>query len=272
MDNLFVVSSASVPGSHHRSMAKNNQDAWAVDKNEQALVAIVCDGCGSGAHSEVGAQLAGPFIVKTLLNKLAKAPADFEKNLEETRTELHCFLRQTATSLNESSAAAVLEYFLFTVVGVIITERQTVIFGLGDGLFALNGEVTQIDENNEPNYLAYGLLSEEKARQKFVIRKIIDTGAIQSLLIATDGLAEWEEVKNRKITICGREQMVGGIEQFFVEDKYKQNSTALQKRLNVIGLNHKLLADDATVILIRSCRDTLFCPRPEKGGENGCLS
>ncbi|MBI5077474.1 protein phosphatase 2C domain-containing protein [Candidatus Falkowbacteria bacterium] len=258
MKNRFIVSFGSVPGSYHRQLFKNNQDAVHVDKSERLLVGVVCDGCGSGAHSEVGAELAARFIVQWLMSKsepLSAPDVDFEKILEEMREEILEFFRQCAAPLGENLTQIVLEYFLFTVVGFVATEKQTVLFTKGDGVFALNGELAAIDENNEPSYLSFGLLSQEKARQKFVIRKILDTAGLENLIIATDGLSELENRKNETIAICGDNQLVGGIGQFVAEDKYGRNASALQKRLNVLGLNHKLLTDDTTVALLRKRRE-----------------
>jgi len=46
----FAISAGSVVGAHHRKVFKNNQDALSVVENEHGLVAIVCDGCGSGKY------------------------------------------------------------------------------------------------------------------------------------------------------------------------------------------------------------------------------
>ncbi len=56
----FEVAAGSVTGRSHVLGGKPNQDAFAFRAADHGLVGVVCDGCGSGAHNEVGA--AGGFL------------------------------------------------------------------------------------------------------------------------------------------------------------------------------------------------------------------
>jgi len=56
----YEIMSGSVIGHEHISLGKcligrNNQDAHKVVQTPHRIVGVVCDGCGSGAHSEFGA-------------------------------------------------------------------------------------------------------------------------------------------------------------------------------------------------------------------------
>src|SRR4051794_26892607 len=71
MKGLFEVAAGSVPGRDHLGRGnllagRNNQDAYAWSCSEAGLVAVVCDGCGGGRHSEVGAQLGARLLVTAL--------------------------------------------------------------------------------------------------------------------------------------------------------------------------------------------------------------
>lgn len=57
-----IARAASVAGRAHRRLGKNNQDAAAVSHGDGFTVAVVCDGCSSGAASEVGAKLGARFL------------------------------------------------------------------------------------------------------------------------------------------------------------------------------------------------------------------
>jgi len=80
------------------------------------------------------------------------------------------------------------DYFLFTIVGALITSQQTVTFSMGDGAIAINGELHQIPAypDNAPPYLAYGLYKPDAVN--FEIRDRLPTSELNYLLIATDGI------------------------------------------------------------------------------------
>jgi hypothetical protein len=62
-------------------------------------------------------------------------------------------------------SAYILQYLLFTVIGVIAHKNESVIFHAGDGVIVADDWVKKLDENNHPNYLAYHLLQpDEKAK------------------------------------------------------------------------------------------------------------
>ena len=92
--------------------------------------------------------------------------------------------------------AAVRDYLLFTVVGVAIEAQETVIFALGDGLAAVNGEVLQLSfVDNKPPYLGYGLIPQALSdpalgRQGFSLLARCATADLNNLLLATDGLGD----------------------------------------------------------------------------------
>ena len=61
--DLFEIAGGSVAGRSHVLAGKGNQDAYHWSVEERSLVAVVCDGCGSGAESEVGAALGARLLV-----------------------------------------------------------------------------------------------------------------------------------------------------------------------------------------------------------------
>ncbi len=70
--DLIEVASGTVTGRDHTFggnlvLGKSNQDAIATAWTKDAFVAVLCDGCSSGEHSEVGAQL----ICRLLLSEIA---------------------------------------------------------------------------------------------------------------------------------------------------------------------------------------------------------
>ena len=58
----FQLAFATVAGRMHHLSGRNNQDAYAWTQGPGGLIAVVCDGCGSGPHSEVGAQVGARLV------------------------------------------------------------------------------------------------------------------------------------------------------------------------------------------------------------------
>lgn len=80
LQDLIQVAAGTVTGRDHTFggnlvIGRGNQDAiataWSADAD--AFVAVMCDGCSSGEHSEVGAQLGANLILGRLLGWMATA-------------------------------------------------------------------------------------------------------------------------------------------------------------------------------------------------------
>lgn len=274
---LFEIGYGSVIGRDHTAVSKNCQDAWHCAGSETVLVAVVCDGCGSGKHSEVGAKLGARFLTQEILHQTNAQNAETLSALIVS-TEFWHTVRETTLSqlqtvvsaLGGSLAQVVSDYLLFTVVGVIVTPLKTVIFSLGDGLYAINGDVKTIGPfpDNMPPYLAYGLVNSSLAtsnpdRLHFSIEAVRPTAEVQSVLIATDGLEEL--LRSATCKLPGKIDVVGAVSQFWEADHYFSNPDAIRRKLSLMNVESRrpdwenrrlvkepgLLSDDTTLVVIR---------------------
>ena len=269
MNALFEIAGGSIAGQAHVAAGRNNQDAFCWVQDDAGLVAVVCDGCSSGAHSEVGAQIGARLVCQSLAALLA-AERDLPTLLERARMDVLARLRLLATAMNARAATSsgsglvsdlsqsVLDYFLFTVVGVIVSITHATPFSLGDGLILLNGERRRLGPfvDNEPPYLGYGLLprsssSTSSSRWTFQIHEAIPVEELDSLLVGTDGAVDLEALVDR--TVYGRDESVGPLSQFWTDDRFFRNSDMVRRRLTVInrGPRGGLLPDDTTVVAVR---------------------
>ena len=82
----FRTGYATTPGYTHRKLDYNNQDAVLLVEHENYTIGIIADGCGSGANSEVGAQLAVKYLAKLIS----------EKNRSKGRLEIRSERRATS--------------------------------------------------------------------------------------------------------------------------------------------------------------------------------
>lgn len=251
----FEYAFGSIIGRNHVLASKNNQDAYRIALDEQFIAAVVCDGCGSGKHSEVGAKLGARIVLDAIAN-LFNQDSDITapEFWQVLKTNLLQKLKQFVEITNSEAASAmefVNDYLLFTIIGALITPSETVTFALGDGAIAINGKLTQIPAypDNAPPYLAYGLYQPEAIN--FEILDHLPTSALDSLLIATDGIDDLIAVED--------------IAQFWQEDRYFQNPDAVRRKLAILNREEVkpdwskrelikrsgVLSDDTSFVVVR---------------------
>ena len=267
------IAAASIIGRDHVWFGKNNQDAWCWALPGSAAILIVCDGCSSGTHSEVGAKLGARMAVGAIQQELTRAtPRDADEIdglLEVVREKLLQQLRALAAELGANLAAVVQDFLLFTITGALITEKQTALFALGDGVLALNGEVLRVGPfpGNEPPYLAYALIDSlrgfPKQALRFQVLRTLPTEQLNSVLVASDGAAGWDAFAERQLP--GRAELAGPLNQFWSDERYFRNKDLLRRRLALMNRevnrtdwsNRRmtkdvgLLSDDTTIVICR---------------------
>lgn len=262
----FEVAGASVPGTDHTMPGqpgwKNNQDAFSIVQTDTMLAAVVCDGCGSAARSEVGAQLAAAFTTRTLA-RLVDEGFSLETVLTRTADRLTGFISTIAHAMVGSFIADIERHFLFTTIGVVMTPERTAVFALGDGVYAVNGEVAVIEPyaHNAPPYIGYRLTGGPTTETQFKACVDLPTSAITSLLIGSDGVGDL--IKAERTRIPGTEEEVGALSRLWTDEAFFRNPDALRRhlaRINretvaVVNGNPRIvrgpLRDDTTIIALR---------------------
>lgn len=223
------VRSAQIIGRDHALRQVNCQDSHAVYQSDDFIVGVVCDGCGEGQHSEVGATLAATFIVTQAI-ALLQEDYPIQAIPEMLYPRIIDYLDQLVSlSAPINRAAFIQHHLLFTIVGVLVAGERSVIFSAGDGMIILDDAVERIDQDNRPSYIAYHLLrddlSETTLPEKFAVQYPSDW---QTLAIATDGFDE---------------SLAGEIQGFM-------HPRGLQRQLNVWSNQGKYFRDDATLITL----------------------
>ena len=258
----YEIAGGTVAGRSHGISGKPNQDAHAWLCRGDVLVAAVCDGCGSSAHSEVGARVGARLCTARLAALLAAGAAlDAPALWDGLRDDVLAALGALGGAMGGRLAEIVSEHFLFTVVGLAFSGEQGCVFAAGDGILAVDGAVTRLGPfpGNEPPYLAYGLVSRD-APGLSVVRAF--EGA-RSALIGTDGAADLADLAPRALPGGGAE--VGPLSQLWEQDRYFQNGDALRRRLALVNREVTrprweerrmerdvgLLGDDTTVVVVR---------------------
>lgn len=283
----FAVAGGSVPGTDHTIPGKpgwkNNQDAYAWHSSDGCLVAVICDGCGHGEHSEVGAQIGARIAVKSFgrmfgvlkTHNWLNDPAPLNA-CQVVETDVTNQIADIATTISGGHrgerrfAETIRDYFLFTMMVAIVTPRAVFVFSSGDGVYAVNGETTVIPpyEKNEPPYLAYRLVpsSVDQSLLGFQSRMNWPVWDVRSLVLGSDGVSHLIGAADQKLP--GKDELIGPFSQFWTEDRFVKNPDSIRRRLALINLEtidrsgevprikHGPLPDDTTIVVIRPMEES----------------
>jgi hypothetical protein len=261
----FEIAAGSVPGRTHALSGRPNQDAVVVRQSSASIVAVVADGCGSAERSEVGAWL-GAHTLASELGRATGPLLDDASFWESVESRTLAALRSTAAAMGGDLESVVRSFFLFTLVGAVIAGDRAAVFSLGDGLVAINGQVTHLGPfpDNAPPYLGYALFDERRAPQlRLVIHRTMPARDIESILVASDGAAEWSGAAERALP--GTRELTGPLSQLWQDDRFFAHPDALRRKLarmnrasvrpdwaaRRLEKDPGLLEDDTTIAVIR---------------------
>ncbi len=168
----FEFAAGSVVGRDHLRAARNGHDAFHIETTDEALVAVVCDGCGSAPDSEIGAKVGAPIIARAL----AVCHSDWKAATREIDARLKAAIAATVRP----------EAFLFTIIAAVVTAEETTILARGDGSFLINGAPTTLGPfpGNAPPYFFY--------EPRLDVIETLPTGRIGNIVLGTDGMPAGE--------------------------------------------------------------------------------
>ncbi len=275
----FQITAGSITGRDHRLNSKNNQDAFRFIQTDDRLVIVICDGCGdpTAYRSEIGSGIGSALISQTIHNLSRTIKPELEDQVlssplfwERVALDSLAHLRTTALLLGDSLIEVVISHFLFTALGVLITNNLAVFFSLGDGHFFINGEHKSLGPfpDNIPPYLGYRLIypdAQTGLDLQFTVHRCIPAEDLHTFLIGSDGLDALLQNQDRSIPRHPN-NLVGPINQFWTEPHFVSNPAAINQRLHLINEdyqtvdweNHQLirrkglLPDDTTLIVGRA--------------------
>lgn len=253
---VFGVTSGSVIGREHVRIGRNNQDGVAVKVDEQRLAAVVTDGCSSSRYAEVGARLGASFIAAEAIRRMRSGkPAGMDLAYGVTRS-LVTYLDNVAKGLSPDDAereALIGDYLLFGFLCLAIDGQRACIFGVGDGVYSLNGEYHALDPGpeNAPAYVGYLIMTGPTRSATPEMHVATSVEQVETMLIGTDGLLDLDRQPDSPLKDGSRQ---GGVEQFEEDASLLANAGRLQRRLSILGEINGRMRDDATAVVVRRVR------------------
>jgi len=218
------VAAAAVTGARHLRSARNGQDATAAWTGRVVGAIVVCDGCGSGGSSEVGARLGAQLVIAALAPRLVGGARPADPALwAAVRAEVAGVLARLVDAMPGDREQVVHEHFLFTIVAAAVAGDEVGVWAIGDGAYAVSGtgipqappRVLGPFADNQPPYLAYDLLGAAAPAHLEAAR-----ARAGMVIVATDGVAELGIE-----TLCGE----AGIA------RYLRHPDALRRQLAVLA-------------------------------------
>lgn len=264
----FETAAGSVPGRTHALAGRPSQDAFVLQEGMGSVVAVVTDGCGSAERSEIGAWI-GAHTLAAEVGRALGDDLDDPAFWEGARASTLATLRSTAAAMGGDLREIAGRFFLFTVVGAVIAGDRAAVFSLGDGLVVINGEALRLGPfpGNAPPYLGHALLGAPRAEgMRLVVHRTLPAREVESIVVATDGAAEWDDVASR--CLPGTRELAGPLSQLWREDRFFEHPDALRRKLcrmnrvfvrpvwdaRRLEREPGLLEDDTTIAVIRARR------------------
>ena len=254
MKTDLTIVGGSIIGVDHIHYGFNNQDALNLAHGKNRIVGIVTDGCGSGERTEFGSIFATQWLPGFIADYNGPIDDKAMKFFGKKICQKMFYIMDIMGIVNDYKSNFIAGHFLFTVLGFIIEDTKTYIFGSGDGVYMINDKLTIIDTDegkdqndpsfipNAPDYIAYKLIGTEA---DFKILETVETKDLNFLIVGTDGL---EDIERKQKHILKDGNIQGGVDQFL--DPKFQRPNKIQKRLNVLGRINNQLKDDTTLIVV----------------------
>lgn len=237
----YDVAGGSVIGREHAGEngsigSDNNQDAYIFEVCDGYLFIVVCDGTSAFKHSDVGAKtlclLVGNAIKNTIKDKGIFDLGSIQKLL---LSDLKAFANILAGGNKESFGEIAQNYLLATIVAAVVMENETYIFGLGDGVYAINEEVFRLGpyKGNHPPYFGYRLYDEsvpniDRSALDLQLHKSMPTDQIETLMVGTDGVWDLYQLEIQNIR-SGNIQV--SLSEILKQERYAKGEMAIERYL-----------------------------------------
>ena len=212
-------------GIHHRNF--NEDLIYTHSISNDIMVCAVMDGCSSAKDSHFTSSLFAKSLHKSarMLPQMKEIIEDFDLKTMALEAIADFFMKQLFEDLKRAKKLFFLgrEELLSTIVLLVIDKkkRTACIKMSGDGIFAVNDEITEIDQNNIPNFLGYHLSSDYEDVRDVEIQTW-NFEAVTDISISTDGidkLRSGSKNKNpRKQFLLGKSEI---FEESFLQNQYE---------------------------------------------------
>jgi hypothetical protein len=196
------------------------------------ILCAVMDGCTNGVDSYFISTLVGKLLRKIILQKNYEELYHSASTITDNDAYLKSILRELFKELVIVKNQLMLDKKeLLTTLIILLADKKAnngIVLAVGDGVVAINGIITEFDQENTPDYLGFHLGEDFEmwyANQK----QKIHFGDIRDISIATDGIVMFTQIKKAE-----RTDVIDPLT-FLLEDESNK------EHKNMLGMNLKTL-------------------------------
>lgn len=162
------------------------------------LLCAVMDGCTTAIDSHFASTLIGKLLRKIAIEKGYEELYNSHNLSSDINDTLKAVLRELFKELVIVKNQLMLERNeLLTTLIILLADTKAnagIVLVVGDGLVSINGQVTEFDQDNKPDYLGFHLTEDFDTWYDNQTQKIIFED-IKDISIATDGIFSFEKIK-----------------------------------------------------------------------------
>jgi hypothetical protein len=214
------------------------------------VIGAVMDGCSSGKETYFVSTLYGKILQKacSMLLHFSRINPDFNMNKIDAAFIGTFLLNQVFVDLarvHKLLATELIEILSTLLLLVYDNKNKSAWINIsGDGLFVHNGKVSEIDQDNVPDYMAYHLdISFDQWIQQFSKTYTFDD--LSDVSISTDGITKFFSLSLK------RPKPIDPVHYFLIDDSYNESVTMLEEKYRILKDEYGLIPyDDLGMIRI----------------------
>jgi hypothetical protein len=232
-------------GDYHEDYCEDYLFAGDIGKDK--ILCAVMDGCTMATDSYFASTLIGKLLRKIAYEYLYKE--GINKNNTDTEYLLKNVLRDLFSELKNMRNQLMLnsKELLSTIILMIIDTKSNAgaLIVIGDGLICIDGEITDFDQDNKPDYIGFHINEDfnnwyNQQTQKIKFENIKD------ISIASDGILSFKKLKQ-----TDSEEQIEPVNYLLKDSTNPNNSDMLNTKLKHLENKYGLLpTDDLAVIRI----------------------
>lgn len=212
------------------------------------ILCAVMDGCSTAMDSHFASTLTGKILRKIIIENGYKAlyekasQQSLEEELKEIIKGLFNELKfvKNHLMLDEKELLSTLIILVYD-----ITKDEGFILTIGDGVVCINGNITEFDRNNRPDYLAYHLYEDFEEWYSRQSQKLF-FDCLDDVSIATDGILSFSKIKK-----TNSEEMINFAEYLMIDRQNSETEEMLNRKLKQLEHQYGVKpTDDLAIVRI----------------------
>jgi hypothetical protein len=186
-------------GDYHQNNCEDHLYIGEYGKNK--ILCAVMDGCTTAMESHFASTLVGKILKKICVEKGYKEFIEQDSKSLNIEENLKLILKDLLNELKIVKNQLMIDSKeLLTTLIILLFDKNKengIVLAIGDGFVNINGEITEFEQDNKPDYLGFHLSEDfdtfyNNQKQKIEFNKIED------LSISTDGIFTFEKLAPKK--------------------------------------------------------------------------